>query len=105
MTGDFKHKPNSGSAFRNRRKERDSQADLTGDVIIEVDCPHCGKLVHFDMWLNIWRKVDRNGDEWFSTAFNPRRPRAEGEKPTPKKIEYPKGSDTGKAIDDDIPFS
>lgn len=74
---------NSGSMFKNNRKEKDSQADMTGEAMIE------GKT----FWVNAWRKVDKNGNPWYSFSFKEKEQRAaapeRNTKPTP---------------DDDIPF-
>ena len=44
------------SAFKNNRKEKDTQADFTGEMKIN------GKLY----WFNMWQKTDRNGNPYFS---------------------------------------
>lgn len=73
----------SGTAFKNKRKERDSQPDYTGT----------GMIHGVEMWINVWYKgKDKNGDPWFSYSFKDKEPRQEPQ-------EEPK-----KDIDDDIPF-
>ena len=57
---------NSGSMFKNNRKEKDSQADMTGEVMID------GKT----FWVNAWRKIDKNGNPWYSFSFKEKEQRA-----------------------------
>jgi|DEB3_MinimDraft_2_1074329.scaffolds.fasta_scaffold05149_2 hypothetical protein len=78
----YERKDNSGAAFKNRKKERETHADLTGDALID------GK----DFWVNVWKKTDKNGDTFISLAFKPK-----GEKsaaPLERKEE----------LSDEIPF-
>jgi uncharacterized protein (DUF736 family) len=49
----------SGSVFKNKKKEKDSHPDLTGEAKI-------GGVIY---WVNAWRKTDKNGNEWISFAF------------------------------------
>ena len=74
---------NSGSMFKNNRKEKDSQADMTGEVMID------GKT----FWVNAWRKIDKNGNPWYSFSFKEKEQRAAAPERTTKPV-----------VDDDIPF-
>lgn len=57
---------NTGTLFRNQRKETDRHPDHTGQA--EVKCPHCGKSGQF--WLAAWVNTARtSGAKFFSTAF------------------------------------
>lgn len=49
----------SGSVFTNNRRDRDTSPDFTGTA----------KISGQEFWINAWRKVDKNGNEWFSFAF------------------------------------
>ena len=89
----YEQRPNTASLFNNKKKERDSHADLTGTLIIETQCPHCEKVSLFNFWANCWKRKDRNGATWLSMLF-----RAKEVKP-PKEEEKESIS-----IDDDIPF-
>lgn len=55
----YELRENSGSAFKNRRKENEKHADFTGDAKVG------GKVY----WVNIWQKTDKNGNPWFSISF------------------------------------
>lgn len=65
----YEKRPNSGSAFRNKRKRNDNDASYTGDVLID------GK----EFWINCWPKKDKNGDTWLSFSFNEKKPRQQEE--------------------------
>lgn len=68
--------------FKNQRKEKDTHADMTGEVMID------GKVY----WINGWRKIDKNGNPWYSVALK-------------EKGERPQSSESKSApVDDDIPF-
>lgn len=80
----YETRDNTGSMFKNNRKERENQPDMTGEIMVE------GKL----FWLNAWRKVDKNNNPWYSFSVKPKEIRdsapAEGKR---------------APIDDDIPFA
>jgi hypothetical protein len=76
---------NSGSMFKNNRKETDKHPDMTGEALIE------GKT----FWVNAWRKVDKNGNPWYSFAFKEKEQRSSA----PAKSSKPVPDD-----DDSIPF-
>ena len=46
---------------KNRKKEKETQADFTGKI--NVVCPHCNQ--GSDHWLNGWVK-EHNGEKFFS---------------------------------------
>lgn len=58
----YELKDNSGSAFKNRKKEKDSQPDLTGEAMID------GKIY----WVSVWQKLDKNNNPWVSFSFKPK---------------------------------
>lgn len=73
---------NSGSMFKNTRKEKDTHADMSGEIMVD------GKLY----WLNGWRKIDKNGNPWYSVSV-----KEKGERPQ-------EGPTKAAPVDDDIPF-
>lgn len=63
----YEMKDMSGSVFKNRKRDRDTSPHLTGSCKIE------GK----EYWVNVWTKIDKNGDEWFSFGFKEKLPKQE----------------------------
>lgn len=57
----YEQKPNSGSIFKNDRKEGPQHPDSTGQGVIE--CPHCG--ASWATWISGWRKQGKNGGKAF----------------------------------------
>lgn len=57
----YQQKENSGSLFRNERKERDEQPDRTGSALI-------GGV---EYWVSGWIKEGERGS-WLSLAFKPK---------------------------------
>lgn len=79
----FEMKENSGSLFKNDRKEKDSHPDYKGQC----------KIDGTEYWLAAWLKESKNG-KFFSMAFTP-------------KDEAPRqGGSTGSIdnLESDIPF-
>lgn len=61
----YEHRPNSGTIFKNDRKEKDTHPDYKGEV-----CLPDGEVV----WINLWVKDGKNG-KFFSVGLNPKQPR------------------------------
>ena len=55
----FEMKDMSGNAFKNKRKEKDTHADYTGEV----------KINGVIYWLSVWIKKDKNGNTYFSHSY------------------------------------
>ena len=55
----YEHKPNSGSAFANRKKTSENHPDFTGTALID------GKLKD----VSIWMKKSAQGIDYFSLSF------------------------------------
>lgn len=87
----YVHKTNSGSAFKNQKKEADTHADLTGSC--DVD----GKLY----WVNVWKNVDNNGDTSIKFTFKPKQENHAAKSSKPGYSSRP----LSQVLDDDIPFS
>lgn len=78
---------NSGAIFRNKRKEKDSHPDRTGQCVING----------VEYWISGWMK-EKNGEPYMSIAFKEKEARQES-KPQPKK------RDGGLSqMESDIPF-
>lgn len=90
--GDFAHKDDRGSIFRNDRNTGVDPRTPTHKGDAAVVCPHCNK--RGEHWINAWVNETKSGQKYFSLAFNPKeaRPPAAESKPMPSNF------------DDDIPF-
>lgn len=58
----YEQKDNSGSLFKNEKKDTDKHPDRTGSAMID------GRAY----WVSGWVKQDRNGNPWMSLAFKPK---------------------------------
>ena len=58
----FEMKNNSGSLFKNTRKEKDTHPNMQGTALIDG----------VEYWISAWTKTDKNGDKWQSLAFKPK---------------------------------
>lgn len=81
----YERKDNSGATFRNRKKEKETHADLTGDALI-------GGV---EYWVNAWKKKDKNGDTFISLAFRPKGEKGEAKSDRP----------LSQTLNDEIPFA
>jgi len=63
----FEHKDNSGSLFRNERKEQPNHPDHTGTA----------KIGGQEYYVSGWVK-EKNGKRFFSLAFKPKQARSSG---------------------------
>lgn len=86
----FVVRDNSGSLFKNDRKDKDTHPDYTGNGMID------GR----EYWFSAWIKKDRNGKSFMSLAFNPK----EEQKPAPKRDPISSGRSLKEDMNDDIPF-
>jgi uncharacterized protein (DUF736 family) len=55
----YEQKDDSGSLFKNDRKDKDTHADYRGSVLIGGD----------EFWLDAWINKDRNGGNYMSLKF------------------------------------
>lgn len=56
----FEHQADSGSLFKNDRKEKESQPDYRGDALID------GKLY----WMSAWLNESPKGTKYMSVKFS-----------------------------------
>jgi len=80
----YEKRDNSGTLFRNERKNNERSPDYTGSCMI-------GGV---DYWINGWVKESQSGKKFFSFAFKEKEERREQSSP---KVQT-------SSIDDDIPF-
>jgi hypothetical protein len=101
-------KDNSGSIFKNDRKEKDTHPDGKGSALIDG----------VEYWISSWTKTDRNGKQYRSLSFQrkeqpqtapatrethysaPRQAAPSRQAPAPRGSQGSGFSD----MDDDIPF-
>ena len=84
----YEIRPNSGSLFKNDRKESENHPDYKGTALING----------VEMWMSSWLKTGANGTKFMSFNFQPKEQQA-----APKKAAAP----TAPADDflDDLPFN
>lgn len=81
----FQQNPNSGSLFRNDRKQQQNQPDHTGTCLVD------GK----EYYLSAWIKQAQSGSKFFSLSFTPKETQESKPAAPPANFED---------FDDDIPF-
>ncbi len=93
----YEQRDNSGSIFKNQKKEKDSHPDYTGNGMID------GR----EYWFSAWIKTDRNGNKFMSMGFKPKEeqrrqePERQARRPDPISTGRPRQNDD---LDDQIPF-
>ena len=63
----YQQKPNSGSLFKNERKQKDTHPNATGTALIE--CPCCKAVVSY--FVDAWTKEGSKG-KFQSLKFKPK---------------------------------
>lgn len=95
----YEQRDNSGSLFKNERKDKDTHPDYTGNGMID------GR----EYWFSAWLKRDRNGKAFMSLAFKPKEP-AQREQSAPRQAAQKRNDQTSTGrgrnedLDDSIPF-
>lgn len=79
----YQHKDNSGSLFKNTKREKDTHPNATGSCMIDG----------IEYWVSAWTKTGEGGP-WQSLAF----------KRKEEQQEKPKSESKPADFDDDIPF-
>lgn len=77
----YETKPETGSLFRNEKKEKETHADYRGECLVD------GQPYYMDAWVN----TSKNGKKYLSVKF-----KAKGERP----VEAPAFDEA----DSDLPF-
>lgn len=82
----YEIKDMTGTAFMNKRKSEPNHADLTGEA----------KIFGRDVWVNVWKKKDKNGNTYISFSVKEKQQ---------KSFEEPARQNRQPVIDDgDMPF-
>ena len=96
----YEQRDNSGSLFKNARKEKDTHPDFNGSILVD------GKAY----WISGWKKKKQSdGETWLSLSVKPKdaapkqEPQDDGFGDEPQS----QGAPPRKAapIDDDVPFA
>lgn len=82
----YQHKPNSGSLFRNDRREKDTHPHARGDAVIDG----------VEYWISAWTN-EKNGNKYQSLKFS-----RKDENRQPRSESIPQTDDGFE--DSDIPF-
>lgn len=85
----FEAKNNTGTLFKNDRKEKESHPDYTGSIVVD----------DVDHWVNAWIKTGKKG-KYMSLSVKPKN---QHERPT--RREEPAGSYGHSDLSDDVPFA
>ena len=83
----YEQRDNSGSLFKNDKKETDNHPDYKGS----------GMVGGTEVWLDAWVKVAATGTKYMSVSFKPKEQQAA--KPTARPAAKPEPE-----FDDDMPF-
>jgi uncharacterized protein (DUF736 family) len=87
----FEQRDNSGSIFRNEKKEKENHPDYKGSCMV-------GGV---EMWMSSWLKVGANGTKFMSFSFQPKEQQAQqpAARQAAKQAPAP-----APEFDDDMPF-
>lgn len=91
----YETKDNTGSLFRNNRKESERHPDYNGSVRIDGH----------DMWISGWLKETKDGQKYFSLAFKRKDGTATRPSDAAKSFEREAQKHfPGATLDDEVPF-
>ena len=85
----FEQRDNSGSIFRNEKKEKENHPDYKGSAMING----------VEMWMSSWLKTGANGTKFMSFSFQPK----EQQQAQPAARAKPAPA-AAPEFDDDMPF-
>jgi len=87
----FEQRDNSGSIFRNEKKEKENHPDYKGSCMV-------GGV---EMWMSSWLKVGANGTKFMSFSFQPKEQQAQ--QPAARQA-VKQAPAPAPEFDDDMPF-
>jgi uncharacterized protein (DUF736 family) len=86
----YEQRDNSGSLFKNDRKEKDNHPDYKGGCMV-------GGV---EMWMSAWLKTGANGTKFMSFSFQPK-----DQQQAPARQTLPRQTPQAETmLDDDLPF-
>ena len=85
---EFQQKDMRGALFVNHRKQRDTQPDRTGTVMV------AGTEYYISGWLEKIKQGEHAGETYLSIALSEKQARTRGAQPAPQPADF----------NDDIPF-
>ena len=86
----YEMRENSGSLFKNDKKETESHPNAKGQALIN------GVV----FWVSAWTKTDKNGNKWQSLSFKPKDEQAANSEPAKPR----KDGGVVDELDNDLPF-
>ena len=89
----YEMRPDSGSIFKNDRKQSDNHPDYKGQALI-------GGV---EYWVSAWLKTSNNGTKFMSFSYTPKDKQQSGSQRGGAEYE-PVATEPGAGIDDEIPF-
>lgn len=91
----YEQKPNTGSLFKNDKKEADTHPDYKGSGLIEG----VGEV-----WLDAWINTSNNGTKYMSLKFKPKNADQRGSYAKQEPARGGGYGEPGRDLDDDVPF-
>jgi hypothetical protein len=89
----YEMKPNTGSLFKNERKEADTHPDYKGSALVD-GLGEC--------WLDAWINTAKDGSKYMSLKFKPKDAQQGGGGTAPRTTAS--RFETSTDLDDDVPF-
>ena len=88
----YEQRDNTGSLFKNEKKEKDTHPDYRGECLVD------GVAMYMDAWL----KTAESGRKWMSFSF--KRKEAKPEPPPRARDDAARARKTSDDFDSDVPF-
>ena len=89
----YKHKPNSGSIFRNDKRDKETSPHMRGDALIDG----------VEYWVAAWTNTKADGERYQGLKFS-RKDEQRQARPVQQPIAQPNQSPLDGPFNDEIPF-